>query len=156
MDRQMSGTEIVKIVAVLFIAFYVFKYACRSYENYSTIRYSANSNAMSAVPAVDTTVGSSTWSTDELNAVEAVEAVPAEPDWVQKFARAENLTVQENMLNVGNHERFYSNELAQRSLNQDLRKLPVVPMIPGVTMWNQTTIHPSVIAQEQNRPSLDD
>lgn len=152
MERQMTSIDIVKIVVVLSLAFYAFNCACNVYENYSTIRYSGNSSAMAAEPAVNASVGSADWSSSEMNEVPVVE----QPDWVQKFARAENLTVQENMLNVGNHERFYSNELPQKSQNQDLRKLPVIGLNPGLSPWNQTSIHPSVIAQEQNRRSLDD
>jgi hypothetical protein len=75
--------------------------------------------------------------------------------WQQKFARAENMTLQENFV-AGNQESFLTNEVqGKKNMNIDLRKSPVVPTIAGLSPWNLHTVHPSNIAFGQTRPSLD-
>ena len=78
------------------------------------------------------------------------------PDWAEKFSRSENLLVQENFI-AGNTEGFLTNELpcSKRFSSLDLRKPPVIKVIPDFTPFNQTVVHPSCIAFDQTRPLLD-
>lgn len=92
---------------------------------------------------------------DDLVAVDLLPKNGNKENWHERFAKAENMTLQENFVS-GNQEAFLTNELpARKFMNQDLRKSPVVPTIAGLTLWNQHTVHPSAIAQDQTRPSLD-
>lgn len=81
----------------------------------------------------------------------------SEEEWVKKFNNADNMIIQENMIS-GNHEAFMTNELPSAKkgfMNLDLRKNPVVPVIPNITPFNNFVAHPSVFSHMQYRPSLD-